>query len=45
MAVDTEDDTVLEFLAVSERGHGKLVDGHTLHGDVRHGGPIGVAGL
>ena len=45
VAVKEEDDTVVDLLVVSEGGHGELVHRHTLHGDVRHRGPISVASL
>ena len=45
VAVKAEDNTVIDFVAMTDGGHGELVDGHILHGDVQHGGPIGVAGL
>ena len=32
VAVHAEDDTVVDLLAVSDGGHGELVNGHTLHG-------------
>ena len=40
-----EDDAVIDLLALSDGGHGELVDGYTLHGDVWYRGPIYVASL
>ena len=37
--------TVVEVLALSDGGHGKLVHGCNLHGDVRQAGCIRVANM